>query len=1802
MASKDFIDVNLNCFYSIQMNNEREEDDEIDLTIIQHTSSMDSLEQNESNIQNLRFISGCHKWINTNNNNNIRVEKSYMINNDNENLIHEKTFSINNKNINDIEDDENTCNSNQTDLSLNHFDVQLQVTNGQLEQATRYGVFSSLLSKDLSLVKLDQYSQTIEPEMDMDNRDGNNNYYTKQYNGNGNENGNTNNNYNNNNNDGSYRRNQQTNGSSGNGGNGNGSNPNRNNNNNPRRPNDDGSGDNGDDEDENETDESLVRRLGFRPIDNEIIRLIGRIRRLTNKQSFDQRDFENMQYLIDELIRLQHLENSSQEHLEKIIHHLKLYRVLRSKSHALQFIQDRLPRRTTKSNNDNNSNVFDIWRERERRARLDSKDSLEDEGQNISGQQSQDKIEFNYSTSPTIHSNNSNNKSKVKQMARHIDTKSGSSCTGGDYVVRSSSPSPINQNQASDRLYSEAFIEDRSRTRKHVSPISSSEQRRVRQMVDRLESSSTSSANPRVEKTLPTTKSYHEEYSNTSRNVTSSPNVKRITRRENQEYSVRNGSNGSFGFRQRSPREDIHIRDNNSNMRRYEIGRNEPMNSGRHTTSGTQMDEYPTSVIPGAETSVSMVRDIRTRFYDDDSTLSRTYHDNIPVKVDVETLYILEQKSVPPTTNIYTPDYGYNRSSTLDRHDFAAQTTIPIVNIKPSNRPIGTQVNSTIEQNTVSAQTTDSLHRPIRERQCLTVGSIDNDEASELIRTKTTTTTTKYEVKRRHSSHHTSEDEDDGGTTTIVYTDDKENYQAITQPPIDDKIKEISDRTSYTQVSSHERTDQISDTNRNVVRRHIEQHDYNENEHHSLEVYEIHNRGACKCLVVSYEEKTQYGSETRFERQLQRIERTYTDEDLKSTELHVIVTTSDESYQLVRREYSLNKYNEEEKTYDKTRYPSIAINYYTKDGVRMRTEQSRNLENLPLFIRCEIEYELNHYGSAQLIILSVTNAERRQMNISTKKEIVDETISRLAGRLPPNSPELENEISRQLTEQISLLHLVDYSSRDDYNQTNSTDLRRVSRNDVITSLRIVQRYRTIIHRLCHLYRSHLRLTTQAEQQRYLILVARDDYYLLDLVSQTANIPTSKYDIQQDEVFQREVHPVPQEPFDYAKYRRDIEQQQRILEQHYRKMQNVPPPQEQSSEAEFYLGSGRRALIEREIHSMRESIRPHEHAPPRYKHEPSRRSLSISYTGGQRYVRARIIHVKDFYDANQQEQEQQPQNAKEQELFVRVDDYINESAANTLRRSYSTDYLQEDGPRSRIRYMRIPGETIRIEEKTTYEYNGVMYADLPYALKYWNILYILDREAREGRPLGSSLPQVIVNDPYRTVIPPLTQQEIRATAQQVLSPQYYPRSHTDQTLRWFLSRDKRTEIESAKYLQALNHYRQQQQQYQQQLQKQQLLQQQQQQEQLYQQQLLQQQRQQYEQQLLQQQQQQQQQQQYEQQLLQQQLLQQPQYEQQILQPLQYEQEILQIPQYEQQILQPPQYEQQILQPPQYEQQILQPPQYEQQLLLQRQQQYEQQLLQQPQYEQHLLQQQYEQQLLQQPQYEPQLQQQQYQQRILHQQKLPPYYQQQQANVSVHDGKIGVAKKYYVTEKIVHYKKLPDRFVPVVVNDRAQSIDNIHHRSPSATRMVRESFHSQKQLHHSHNEIQRSQSQPRHEYQPSPSTFTSDVRTQLPSSYAPLSRHHSVHELHIASTSSRAPSPSPSLHSLHSNYQSQHHRRPVAFNTRYQTRYPTQRPMQQQHQNALLTEIIDSGTGQMILTTGQEQLPTEVLGLLNKYNLQ
>lgn len=220
-------------------------------------------------------------------------------------------------------------------------------------------------------------------------------------------------------------------------------------------------------------------------------------------------------------------------------------------------------------------------------------------------------------------------------------------------------------------------------------------------------------------------------------------------------------------------------------------------------------------------------------------------------------------------------------------------------------------------------------------------------------------------------------------------------------------------------------------------------------------------------------------------------------------------------------------------------------------------------------------------GSAQLIILAVTNAERRQLNNTLKSNLVEEIVSKSKGHLAAKSPELESEVRRQLSEPTNLLHLVDYSSRDDHEQTNSSDLRRVSRIDVTTSLRLVQRYRTTIHRLCQQHRSHLRLTSQAEQQRHMILVARDEYYLLDL--STPFSPTISKDIshirqRQHDIFKREVNNVLQQPFDYAKYRRESEEQQkRLLKQHFQQREEQhktptnPPPSGHPTEAEFYLG-------------------------------------------------------------------------------------------------------------------------------------------------------------------------------------------------------------------------------------------------------------------------------------------------------------------------------------------------------------------------------------------------------------------------------------------------------------------------------------------------------------------------------------------------------------------------------------------------------------------------------------------------------
>ncbi|UJR27996.1 hypothetical protein I4U23_009254 [Adineta vaga] len=1156
----------------IQMDFEREEDDEMNIPNIERASSIDSLEQFDlisSPNESLQLISGSHKWLNRNDN--LRVDKFI-------DSYHPIDFLIHSSDDNDSmyrkeENDSDESNLSHMDVSLNHFDVQLQVNHGHLQPATRYGVFSSILNNNysiekISLFKTNQSSQTNEMDMDNDeNHYGTTNGYTQHRNDN-------NNNNNNNDDDESHRRYRRTNGSPNNhengNGNENGGNPNRNNNN-SRRSNDednddddDGSDENNDNDDkdhsdegdtDDESDEMIARRLGFIPLDNETVNLIGRLRHLSNKQLFDRRDFEVLQSLIDELIRLQHLETFSKEQLKRVIHYLKLYRPLQTRSRALIFLQERIPRRAVKYNvisakAEKNSNVFNIWRERERRARLDSKDSLEEEGQNTSGQL-RDVIEINNPTPPillsTTYSSTPQVTSKVKQMAKDIDTRTGTArseinlrtgerFSDHAYLTRSSSPTypglvsvalyDVKSANTSEVLSNESLNENRLRPKTYLNTSSSvsptpSDQSRVRQMIVRLESS-TSSPSSKVERKVSIKKPLHDDHSDGSPSLTSSPPIKRIARREYNEKLLINSNETSrnedgFVYQINESNDDVFL-DNHSisNGIKFEFTKEDMAKSCQRTASGATMDEYITTLLPGTETSISMVRDVRACVYEDKTALSRTDMDSIPIKVDLETLYILEQKSdrksLPPMINIQTSDHEQSRSSLTDRQDFSVQTTIPISIIKPPHRPIGTQVDYPVEQHTVAAQTTDSLHRPVRERQRLSLASSSSDDETKktTMTTTTTTVTARYEIKRRLSSRHSSvNDEENSGVTLIDEKSKKENqYQDNFElkreqrhSGSDDHLPIVPEqRPSFGQVTSRIRIDQLRDINRHVVRRHVQDNETTDDEHRSTEVYEIHTRGACKCLVVSFEEKTQYGAETRFEKQLHRIERTYTNEDLKATALHVIVSSSDADYQLVRRDYGLSKLDDDDKENenisDKPKQPIISIHYYTKDGIRIKTEHTRRIEHLPVVIRCEIEYELNHYGSAQLIILSVTNSERRQMCTSLKKEIVNEIVLRSGGRLSAKSPELEQEITRQFAEPTNLLRLVDYSSRDDCTQTNSTDLRSVTRIDVTTSLRLVQRYRTVVHRLCQLYRSHLCLTPQAEQQRHLILVANDDEYYL----------------------------------------------------------------------------------------------------------------------------------------------------------------------------------------------------------------------------------------------------------------------------------------------------------------------------------------------------------------------------------------------------------------------------------------------------------------------------------------------------------------------------------------------------------------------------------------------------------------------------------------------------------------------------------------------------------------------------------
>ena len=530
----------------------------------------------------LQPIYGSHQWINTHEH--LRVE----------NFSHFQPHSPRTKPLLIPSTTENK--PQQRAHFIRTFDVQLQVTNGQLQPIVRYGVFPSTCPiKSSRVTQIHQSSQTMDfmtPEMDMDQ----DNYQGR---GHGRATGSS---EGNSNQSSSYhdQRSGGTSGGSGGSGNGdgNGFNPNRNNGSRryrnldktlinllsstvfyrpPEDPNK--NDDNDDDGNDRETDESLARRLGFRPIDNETIRTIGRLRNLTNQQSFTRLDLENLEYLLDELIRIQHLESFTVEQLELIVHHLRLHRPLRSRSEALSFLQDRLPRRSTRAQNETNSNVFNIWRERERRARLDSKDSLEDEANDSSGQQLHDVTEINHPTPPILIS--SNGRSRVRQMARDIDTRSVSTRNGDSH--RSPSPPPVQQERPTpveDHRFTSTNNNNNNNQNGH-----SADQRRVRQMVDRFESSSTSADQNGSRKVLNKRSIQDHQDDN------SSSGGFRVTRRD---MIQNNDRDETFIYREETSPDHVFIYRNHqhqnpsiSNSTGFELNRDEILKNSRRTANGT---------------------------------------------------------------------------------------------------------------------------------------------------------------------------------------------------------------------------------------------------------------------------------------------------------------------------------------------------------------------------------------------------------------------------------------------------------------------------------------------------------------------------------------------------------------------------------------------------------------------------------------------------------------------------------------------------------------------------------------------------------------------------------------------------------------------------------------------------------------------------------------------------------------------------------------------------------------------------------------------------------------------------------------------------------------------------------------------------------------------------------------------------------------------------------------------------------------------------------------------------------------
>ena len=176
------------------------------------------------------------------------------------------------------------------------------------------------------------------------------------------------------------------------------------------------------------------------------------------------------------------------------------------------------------------------------------------------------------------------------------------------------------------------------------------------------------------------------------------------------------------------------------------------------------------------------------------------------------------------------------------------------------------------------------------------------------------------------------------------------------------------------------------------------------------------------------------------------------------------------------------------------------------------------------------------------------------------------------------------------------------------------------------------------------------------------------------------------------------------------------------------------------------------IIISEIDKMFSSIRDHQGSNAKARGElgqltcQKKRSGSWGYSSNKRHVKAKVMDLPVAEDTSTMSNQVSQEDSMEEKVFVRIDDYLNKEVSKVLERSYSVDYLNQcAGPRIRIRYIRIPGHTIKAqslhstgpcqqvheEPVTSHPQLQTEYRSAPYDLRYWSILKLLDEERQQA---------------------------------------------------------------------------------------------------------------------------------------------------------------------------------------------------------------------------------------------------------------------------------------------------------------------------------------------------------------------------------------------------------------------------------------------------------------------------------------